>query len=329
MSSTDFLNKQNLFKLFLITLSIIIWVYFFVASKASLDLIIVFDLQSIINTYFTTNFLLFLLFFPLTTIIVISMSFSEDKKINVLNILFGMLIAIAFSMVIFNLSYIFLVFLILYLILHVVISFIASNKYLENPEKKIISIATSLNSIITLLFCLVLFLTIFLGILPDQKIKAEQMEIGVVNLFVGEDITNWVNTSYSISRQCTLANIDFIMSSSQYRALEQEEGKESKAFVNYLESLKERSQEPKTSEDLMALYPDMTSNNIRTNVLKTIKSIPLMNIIESNFAIIFALLVISLVYFYFWLAFLISAIFVVIFYKIFNINKNIENTEQI
>ena len=329
MSSTDFLNKENIFKLFLITLSLIIWVYFFVASKASLDLIIVFDLQSIINTYFTTNFLLFLLFFPLTTIIVISMSFSEDKKINLLNILFGMLIAIAFSMILFNLSYVFLVFLILYLILHIVISFIASNKYLENPEKKIISIATSLNSIITLLFCLVLFLTIFLGILPDQKIKAEQMEIGVVNLFVGEDITNWVNTSYSISRQCTLANIDFIMNSSQYRVLEQEEGKETKAFVNYLESLKERSQEPKTSEDLMALYPDMTSNNIRTNVLKTIKSIPLMNIIESNFAIIFALLIISLVYFYFWLAFLISAIFVVIFYKIFNINKNIENTEQI
>jgi len=327
MSSTDFLNKQNLFKLFLITLALNIWVYFFVASKASLDLIIVFDLQSIINTYFTTNFLLFLLFFPLTTIIVISMSFSEDKKINLLNILFGMLIAIAFSMILFNLSYVFLVFLILYLILHIVISLIASNKYLENPEKKIISIATSLNSIITLLFCLVLFLTIFLGILPDQKIKAEQMEIGVVNLFVGEDITNWVNTSYSISRQCTLANIDFIMNSSQYRVLEQEEGKESKAFVNYLESLKERSQEPKTSEDLMALYPDMTSNNIRTNVLKTIKSIPLMNIIESNFAIIFALLVISLVYFYFWLAFLISAIFVVIFYKIFNINKNTVNIE--
>jgi hypothetical protein len=255
------------------------------------------------------------------------MSFSEDKKINLLNILFGMLIAIVLSMIIFKLSYVFLVFLILYLILHIVISLIASNKYLENPEKKIISIATSLNSIITLLFCLVLFLTIFLGILPDQKIKAEQMEIGVVNLFVGEDITNWVNTSYSISRQCTLANIDFIMSSSQYRALEQEEGKETKAFVNYLESLKERSQEPKTSEDLMALYPDMTSNNIRTNVLKTIKSIPLMNIIESNFAIIFALLIISLVYFYFWLAFLISAIFVVIFYKIFNINKNTVNIE--
>lgn len=327
MSSTEFLKKQNLFKLFLITLSVIIWVYFFVASKVSLDLIIVFDIQSIINTFFTVNFLCFLLFFPLTTIIVIAMSFNDNKKINVLNILFGMLIAIILSMIIFKLNYVFLVFLILYLILHIVISFIASNKYLENPEKKIISIATSINSVVTLLFCVVLFLTIFLAILPDQKIKAEQMEIGVVNLFVGEDITNWVNTSYSISKQCTLANIDFIIGSSQYRALEQQDTKESKAFVNYMVDLKERSQEPKTSEDLMALYPDLSSNAIRTNVLKTIKSIPLMNIIESNFAIIFSLLAISLVHFYFWIAFLISAVFVVIFYKIFNVGENIENPE--
>ena len=326
MSSTDIFNKNNLFKLFLIILSVIIWVYFYVSSKLSLDLLIIFDIQSIINTVFTFNFLLFLLFFPLPTIIIIAMSFNDNKKINIIQIIFSLLFATIISMIVFKLNYVFLIFFMLYLILHIIISIIASNKFNDNKEKKIISISNSISSIVAILFSVILFLIVFISILPDQKIKAEQMEIGIVNLFVGDDLSNWIGTSYSISRQCTVANVDYIMGSSQYRALSQNTNKESTAFVNYMQDLKEKNTKTKTDKEIMAMYPDLTADNIRGKVLETIKSIPLMRIIESNFAIIFAFLIVSVVYFYFWIAFLISSIFVVLFYNLFNIGENVENS---
>ena len=139
----------------------------------------------------------------------------------------------------------------------------------------------------------------------------------MVGLFVADDLGPWIGTSYTISAQCTKANLEHLKSSNQFKSLEKKTDRESIAFTEYLNDLYDKSLENKTNSEIEELYPNLNSTEVKIKVMDTIKSIPIMILIENFFAIIFMLFLSSFIYTYLSIIFLVYALFVSIFNKIF------------
>lgn len=312
--SDELFRSKNIIKIALITITTLFWIYFLVASKLTMEVIIIFDMISVFNSIFTWNFLLFLLFFPLPSIIVLSIGinneFSESLKLLVIS-LFLVLVA----SVLFGLNLYFIIFLVLYFISHIIISITVRNKAQEG-YKNLYELASSQLSKLTIFLMIAFFLAGVFYILPNQKQDVEKMEAGIVGLFVAEDLGPWIGTSYTISAQCTKANLEHLKKSNQFRTLEKKTDPESIAFTEYLNNLYEESLDNKTDAEIKELYPNLNSTEVKVKVIDTIKSIPLMTIIESFFAFFFMFFVTSFVYTYLSIIFLLYALFIYIFNKI-------------
>jgi hypothetical protein len=318
MNYSKLFSFRNILKIFLISLSLIFWIYFYISSKVNLDIIIIFDLPSIINTFFTTNFLIFLILFPITTSLIISFSYKGDNKTHIIITSCGIILGSLLSLFIFKLNFKFMLFLLLYLIAHIITSIFTKVKFENEPKKSILDTANYSCSKITLFLSIVLFIVLFISLLPQQQEKAITMEAGIVNIFVGDDLSNWLGTSYSISKSCSKQNLDHIMSQTQYLALENKTDPESINFTRYMDSIYE-SIENDSSFNLA----NLDNLKVKENVLETIRSIPLMVVVEEYFAFVFSFMVISLAYLYFGLAFgILGVLFILIFRKLINSNKN-------
>jgi hypothetical protein len=104
MSYTEAFNKKGLLKILLISLSIVMWVFFYKSSNISLTSLIVFNLSDIVNTFLTLDFLFFLLLFPVTSAICIALSVEKEKKIDLLEVFIGITLGFLVSFLIFGFS---------------------------------------------------------------------------------------------------------------------------------------------------------------------------------------------------------------------------------
>jgi cell division protein FtsB len=327
MSSIKLFSKKNILKIFLITISIFFWSLFFALSNISLESIIIFDIPTIINTYFTTNFLIFLIAFPITTAIIVSLAITnKNTKENIKITSFSIVLAMLLSYFIFDFNLIFLLFTLFYLILHILIIYITRSKVNSEKKKSIINIGSFAGSKVALFLTIILFILVVIYLYPNQQDQALRMEAGVVNLFVGDDLSNWFGTSYSISASCTNQNLDFIMSRNEFKDLEKNNNNEDVInFVNFVKDYKQDISEPKTNSEIIENFPDLSSIEIKENVIETLRDMPLINIIENYFAIIFAFILVSFLYLYFGIAFgFLGVLFIYLFYLLFK-NKNEED----
>jgi cell division protein FtsB len=323
MSSIKLFSKKNILKIFLITISIFFWSLFFALSNISLESIIIFDIPTIINTYFTTNFLIFLIAFPITTAIIVSLAITnKNTKENIKITSFSIVLAMLLSYFIFDFNLIFLLFTLFYLILHILIIYITRSKVNSEKKKSIINIGSFAGSKVALFLTIILFILVVIYLYPNQQDQALRMEAGVVNLFVGDDLSNWFGTSYSISASCTNQNLDFIMSRNEFKDLEKNNNNEDVInFVNFVKDYKQDISEPKTNSEIIENFPDLSSIEIKENVIETLRDMPLINIIENYFAII----LVAFLYLYFGIAFgFLGVLFIYLFYLLFK-NKNEED----
>ena len=311
-------SLKNTLKIFLISLSLIFWVYFYINSNVSLDLLIIFDLPSIMNTFFTTNFLIFLVLFPITSSLIISFSYKGDNKTNIFITCVGIIFGSLISLILFGFNFNLVIFLVLYLITHIVINTFTKTKFESESKSSVLDTANYSCSKISLFLTIILFIILFISLLPNQQQKAVNFEVGIVNLFVGDDLSNWLGASYSISKSCTKQNLEQIMQQPQYIALEEKTDVTSINFTSYLDSTYD-SIDDESSFNLV----NLDTLDVKENVLNTVRSIPIMVIVEKYFAIVFSFVVVSFAYLYFGLAFgILGVIFVIIFRKLLDSKHN-------
>ncbi len=295
-----FKNRDNIIKSITITLTILLWVYFYIISKVDIYSIIIIDVNTIINTFFSTNFLVFLLLFPLPSILIFVYSLKDSSSNSIAQFSIGTIIATVFLLVFFNISFLFVLFLFFYILSHILLIVILKQKQkIVNKPSEIINHVASKA---TMLFSIVFFLMVFLTVLPNQQQNAVDMQAGLVNLFVGDDLSNWIGTSYNLSYACTKQNYANLLSSPQFLKLKQNTDPNSITFIQYLESFHEDILAEKLDKIDGAL-PDLTTIEFKEDVLKTIREIPLTQYLERYFAFIFAIVIVSIVYVYFVFAF--------------------------
>ncbi|MFH0905904.1 MAG: hypothetical protein V1824_01040 [archaeon] len=324
MKSNEVFSKISILKILLITISFLVWIYFYISSKINLDILIIFDLSSIINIASSINFILFLFFFPITTCLIIGLSAKQDKLLSIIQITIALVIACIFAIIIFGLGGKFILFTLFYLITHLIIALITNFNF-SLKDNKVIKAIYDCCSKAGIAITILIFIVVLIIIAPKQKEHALNMEAGIVNLFVGDDISKWIGTSYEISRSCTKQNIDFLMDRSEFKNLSNNSDNNSKEFIRFMNNVKNEVSSSKTTEELSSLYPSLDSENLKTKVLDTIRQIPLLIIIENYFAVFFAIMIASLVYIYFAIVFLsLGLLYTYIFYKIFENNFNTE-----
>jgi len=322
----DFLNKRSLLKVILLFVSILIWVYFYTASKVSLNILIIFDLPSIINTFFTLNFALFLLLFPLTSCIAIALSKGEDLLLDILQVSIGIILGVLVGSLIFGLSTSFLLFGLFYLIVHIILEILTHNRFKERNNRKLFSVSNYATSKVGILLTIALVVVMIIIIFPHQKESAQSMEAGIVDMFVGDDLSNWLGTSFSINKMSTKASIDYIVSSQQYKDLSKVNNTDVEKFIEFMDDLSTELEKPTTDKDIRQAYANLDDVKLKKQIFETIHSIPLLIIVEEYFAIVFALLIASLAQLYFTIAFsLIGILYVYVFYKLFSDDEDKEN----
>ncbi len=314
--SKELFRTKNIIKVILIIFSTIFWIYFLMASRLTIDTLIIFDIASIFNSVFSWNFLLFLLFFPLPSVIMLCVGLNSDNKEILVTILISMLFVILFSAVFLGIDIYFIVFLVLYTIAHIITAIMIRNKSKEG-YKNLYELTSSMLSRLTAFLVIAFFIVGFFYILPEQKKKAEEMELGIVNIFVADDLSEWLGTSYAISTQCTKANLEYLKQSNQFKALERKTDEESIAFTELLNGIYEQVNDQKTKEDIKAIYPNLKSTDIKLQVVSTLKSMPVIVLLENYFALLFMFLIASLGYTYLAIVFLFFALFAYVFNKIF------------
>jgi len=305
-------NKQNITKILLLIFSSFFWIYFLVSSKMTLRALIIFDLNSIINSISSLNFILFLIFLPITSVIVLSIIFNSNKKESLIIIGSGLLFVTLLSAVFLKANLYFVFFLILYTLIHIILCFIARKESTKNAY----NLTSELLSKVGLFLIIAIFIVTALYILPNQKDRVEEFEAGIVNLFIADDLGPWMNTSYIISKQCTLSNLKYVMESKEYFTLTKKTDDDSLAFTEFMDNLKNSASADRTPEQIKELMPDLDAPVVKSKIVSTIKAIPFMNIIEKHFAIVFAFIFVSLIYSYLAIAFLIFAALIYLFNKI-------------
>jgi hypothetical protein len=307
MKFTELLtNKEIIVKSLIIAISIIFWIYFYVASKVNIFSVIVVDVNSIIYTFFSVNFLLFALLFPLTTVLMVIFLLKDRTESSISQMVLGTVLATIISVIFFKISWLFVLFMFLYLMSHLILLILAKKRY--ELTKKPFDVINYVGSKAVMIFCVVLFVVLFLAIVPKQEQNAINMQAGLVNLFVGDDLSNWIGTSASLSYACTKQNYSQIMSSPQFKKLKQNTDSTSISFVQYVEGYNEDLFEGKVDR-MSGLLPDLSAPELKEDVITTMREIPLMYYLEQYFAVVFALVIVSVVYVYFIFAFSIFSLF--------------------
>lgn len=305
------INIKAIIKVILIVISSFFWIFFLASSKLSLNSIVIFDLISIFNSI-GTNFLLFLIFLPLTSIIILSVIFNSSKEESLILVPAGLLFSVIINSIIFGFNIWFIIFLILYIAAHTILCLILKKEEGKNQYNQ----STEWLSKLTIFLIIAVFLSSTIYLLPNQKERANQFEAGIVNLFIADDLGPWINTSYVISKQCTLTNLKYIMTSKEYRALNQKTDSVSVDFTVFMDNLNTNVQADKTTEEIQNAMPDLDTPIIKVKIIDTIKSIPFMGFIENNFAFFFSLVFTSIIYSFLSIAFIIFAALIYLFNKI-------------
>ena len=306
-------NTKQIIKILFIIFSSFFWIYFLISSKLTLYAIRVFDIGTILNSVFSVNFLLAIVFLPITSIIILSIIFNSTKEDSLIITGTGLFLSVVLSIIFLKINIFFILFLILYIFAHIILCLIAK----RDDKKSLFNQTTEWLSKLTVFLIIAVFISSALYMIPNQNKKVADFEAGLVNLFIAEDLDPWVDTSYIISKQCTLSNLRYIMESTEYVALMKKTDDTSSNFTDFMDNLKESAAKNRTTEEIKELMPELDSPVIKVKIVDTIRAIPFMGFIESNFAFFFSLVFSSLIYSYLSIAFLIFAAFIYLFSKIF------------
>ena len=92
-------NSKLLLKLLIVAFSSFFWIYFLISSKLTVYAFRVFDLATILNSIFSLNFLLFAIFFPITSIIILSIIYNSIKEESLIVVGIGLFLSLIFAII--------------------------------------------------------------------------------------------------------------------------------------------------------------------------------------------------------------------------------------
>lgn len=312
---SDLFSKNNLIKIGLVSISLILWIYFYLSLGISFDHIITLNLGQIIPTIFSVKFLMFILLFPLTSSLIISFSIKSELSLSIVSLIISLILGSLISVIIFSLNVNYILFFLVYIVSHVVLILLTYSKYKE--EDKFTSISNFSLSKISLFLTISIFIIFLIYMLPAQKDYAIKSEAGLVNLIIGNDLSEWTNASYNIGKKSTVTAIDYITSSEKYLSLRYVNDVSVKEYLSYMNDL-ERDLNNNSDDDIDTIYANLDDVSLKSDLLEAIDSMPIMSFIKSNFAIIFSLLIASFLNLFFVILFsTIGLLYSFIFYKLF------------
>jgi glucose-6-phosphate 1-dehydrogenase len=148
------------------------------------------------------------------------------------------------------------------------------------------------------------------------------MEVGVVNMFVSDDLGSMFGTAYSITKMSTKTAVDYITTIPQFQDLKKVDDPKVKAFIYEFDYIESEVNSKVKSDDYKKLYANLDSVSLKNQILNTISKIPLIIIINQYFAIIMGLFIVSFVQIYFAIFFsLIGLLYVYLLDKLL-VKKN-------
>ena len=116
-------------------------------------------------TIFSLNFLLFAIFFPITSIIILSIIYNSIKEESLIVVGIGLFLSLIFAIIFLKIKIYFVLFLILYILAHLILCLIAK----KTSEKNMFNQTTNYLSKLTIFLVIGLFISSALYILPEQS----------------------------------------------------------------------------------------------------------------------------------------------------------------
>lgn len=314
MNFKFFLKTNSVFKFLLLVFSTLLWLFFYFSSKFSLKSILVLDL-SVVSNIFSFNFLIFLILFPIPSILSIVYSTQKDFLNNLFLIFLSFVVSFFIAFLWFKFSINFLIFIFFYILSHIFVCALVYRKYKE--QDKPVSISNYGCSLFSAFFFITILIVVFLIVYPSQEVYSKKMQNGIIDVFIGEDIEPWALVSNTIKNSSTKTVVEHIASSKEYTSLKRLQDPVAYGFVDFIEDLNKDAQENNSTIVQMLDYSE-----VKNNFLQALNSTPILNIFYKYFAFFMAIMIASFSQFYFYIAFsLLGMFYFLIFHKLFKNEK--------
>ncbi|MDO8537966.1 MAG: hypothetical protein Q7S21_03725 [archaeon] len=299
------LTKTTIGLIILLIFSILLWEYFLKASGFELlEIIKTTSLKSTISLLTSTNFIAFLLLFPLTFAIIFALTkFLEKKELRIIaliggiiGLLLGMVLFFGQSMIIIGVFY----------ILGLLLSIEMAYARLEELKKWIMPrmIADSSQKAFFLLG-IGIFIFTAITVLPQQEQYLNSMEKSVIDAISNDSFGSGLNDSLTqvfISTQ--KQTLTQITDTPYYSDLKTVQDSKAAAYVVFVETIQANIDSPEYKREVKTqIQSNQTSlsqgKNVELVFEKIKKSLPLYSLIEKYFWLISAFIIVS---FYFLFA---------------------------
>ena len=193
------LNKKNFIFLFLIGLSVILWAYFLNSTGSTItEMLNLGEIEKTISQINSTNFIMFLLLFPLTIALTVIHCKTEENKINSFIVtISGALIGLVLSLLLFANMQQFILLGVFYLI---ALFLAVETIYVKLAElKKYVSLrllGTAIHKTGTII-AIGLFLVVAMTVYENQEIYSEQIDDQLLKVAGGDQAKGQL-TEYAI-----------------------------------------------------------------------------------------------------------------------------------
>lgn len=294
------MNKATIAISFLIILSILLWGYFLKASKFDLlEIIKITDLKQTLQILTSTNFVLFILLFPLTFAIIFALTqFLEKEELRLIAIIGG-IIGLAASMLAFSNSLNMAIIGAFYLLGLLLAIETAYMKLQELKNWVTFRMIADASQKAMLLVGIGIFIFTAISVLPSQQKYLNEMEKSIVGLISKDSFGAGLNESLSsvfISTQ--KQSLEQLTNNTYYTDLQTLQDPKAIAYVTFVDTVKQKIDSPEYKQEVIAQISANQNQlsqgqNVELVFDKLKQSLPFYSIIQQYFWLFAAFILVS------------------------------------
>jgi len=239
-----------------IFISVLLWMVFFNAADLSLEEVIsIGSIEESFQKITTLNFILFVIFFPLSYAIVAAMAKYETKLVSVLGSIVGFLLAFLIGFLLFQNIVPLGMLALFYVISLVLVVESATVKY--NEVKKYVSARVSWSCVSTgtIIVGFGVLITVALTVMPNQKFYVNDFEEGIIDIvqeaFEGDSTSDLEESTVDslIARQRSM--VDQFLSTPMFLKLKTKVDPDVQAFVALMEETRDQIDSPENRQNIL------------------------------------------------------------------------------
>jgi hypothetical protein len=250
-------SKNQIVFIVLIFLSIVLWAYFLNSSNLTLERFFeINSFKSVLKEFFSTNFIAFLLTFPLTYAFIVNACNSLEKKEALITVLLGVLLGLLFSLAVFqNLLFYWIagIFYFASFLLIIEIYFIRKTELKKFKQLRLLNETTQKSVVIT---ALGVFVLIALTVLSQQEVFINKFEnqlvsIALPSILQQQENSKLLETSADLIIETQKSMLEQIINSPAFLELKSVENPKVLAFVLGIEQLENELNSPEYRQKVL------------------------------------------------------------------------------